>query len=198
MRIYADHPDRRAGQLIADVTAVVLGVASVAVGQALRDSIRSIADPAADLEDTSRSLADGLGEAADSVSGIPLVGDSLGDSLQRAADAAGGLEDAGASTVEIVERTGAIIGVLVPAVVVLLAVVVWLRPRISWVREADDARAVRNLPDGTDLLAARALARVRLARLTDYGPDLAGRWKQGDPRASDALARAELDRLGLY
>jgi hypothetical protein len=74
---------------------------------------------------------------------------------------------------------------------------VWVRPRMLWLRDADDARAVLPLPDGPELLAARALARVPLTRIAAHGNDLVRRWRDGDDDATYHLARTELDRLGL-
>jgi hypothetical protein len=46
-------------------------------------------------------------------------------------------------------------------------------------------------------LAVRALARQSLRRLAALGPDVVAGWKAGEPAATEALARLELDQLGL-
>lgn len=182
---------------MADAFGVLSVAVSVAVGRTVYAGIADMSDPAGDLEQTSGSIADGLGEAADTMSGIPLIGDPVADPLQSAADAAGQLSDVGASTVELVERTATVVGVLIPLLVVVLAVTLWIRPRVRWIRDADEARAAMLLPDGVELLAGRAIATVRLTRIAAYGPGLIQRWKLGDPEAAASLARAELERLGL-
>lgn len=182
---------------MADVFGVLSCTASVAAGRAVYAGIAELTGPAGNLEQTSGSLADGLGDAADTMADIPFIGDAVSEPLERAAGAAGGLRDAGAATVELVERTATIVGVLIPLLVVVLAVALWIRPRILWVREADEARAALRLPDGAELLAGRAIALVRPTRIAAHGPELVQRWKDGDPDAAAALARAELERLGL-
>lgn len=197
MRLYADHPDRRAAQILADVLAIAACAAAVVTGLAAHDSIQRLSQPAGNLESSGSSLASGLGDAADTLENIPIVGDSVADALNRAADAAARLRDAGASAGDSVQTAAVAVGWMIPVVAVVLAVAVWLRPRVLWVRDADDARVALRLADGEELLAARALATVRLPRLAEYGPQLPQRWKAGDDAATQALARAELDRLGL-
>ena len=89
-------------------------------------------------------------------------------------------------------------GLLVAAVPVLLLLVIWLPKRVGWVVEASAAqRLVRGGPASADLLAVRALARQPLRRLAGLGPEIVAGWKAGDPAATQALARLELDELGL-
>lgn len=197
MGIYADHPDRRASQIIGDVVALLWCTASVIAGSYLNEMLRRLTDTTGSVEDTGASLATSLGDAADTIDNVPFVGESVASALQRAADAAGGLRDAGSSATDFVENTATALGIGVPALALVLALVVWLRPRIQWFREAQDARAALRLPDGIELLAARSAAKVRLPRLAEYGPRLVQRWKVGDAVAAEAMARAELDRLGL-
>lgn len=197
MRFYADHPDRRASQLIGDVAALAWCVAALVVGPAVHDAISELGAPASSVEQTGDSLATSLGDVADTLGDVPLIGDSVGEALERAAEAAGGLRDAGASAGQFAERTAVLMGWLIPILALGIIVVGWIRPRVAWVREADDARAALRLDDGVELLAGRALAKARLPRLAAYGPHLPQRWKAGDPEAAETLARAELDRLGL-
>ena len=197
MRIYADHPARRSGQVIADVFGLASIVGGILAGVALNSSISGLVEPAQEMERTGASFEDSFAGAADTLGRLPVVGDDVSDPFTQLAGAAAGIRAGGAASAVFAERTAAIVGVLTPTLVLVLAVVLWLRPRLLWLRDADDARAVLPLPQGPDLLAARAATRVRLARLAAHGDDLIRRWRDGDDGATYELARAELDRLGL-
>lgn len=194
MRIYADRPQRRRQQIVADVLGPLWCVGMIIAGLAIRHSIRSRTRPATFVESTAGALSDALADTAESIARVPLVGDALAESLQRAADAAGRLSVSGASTAASIERAGDVIGLVVIVLALAAAAYVWLRPRVLWYRAASDARAVMAFPDRDDLLSARAMAAVRLPRI---GGGLVAGWRSGEPAAVRALARAELDRLGL-
>lgn len=194
MRIYADRPQRRRQQILADVLGPLWCAGMIVAGLAIRHSIRSRTRPATWLEATAGALADALADTAASVARVPLAGDALADSLQRAADAARRMSASGADTAASIERAGDVIGLVVIVLALAVAAYVWLRPRVLWYRQASDARAVLASPDRDDLLSARALGAVRLPRI---GGGLVAGWRAGDAAAIRALARAELDRLGL-
>ncbi|WP_199837696.1 hypothetical protein [Streptomyces sp. NRRL S-1521] len=129
---------------------------------------------------------------------FPLIGGSVDSAVRQVADAADGLHP-------VLVRVGVTVGALALFVVpvgVLLAV--WLPRRLRWVRRAGAARDLAASEDGRDLLALRSLLRPldELAATASEIPgstvgSLAGGWRQGDPEILDALADAELDRLGL-
>lgn len=183
--------------MIADVLGLASIAGAVVAGFALHGSISGLVRPAQEMGRTGGSFQDSFDSASSMLGRLPFVGDDVAEPFQRLATAAAGIRTAGESSAAFAERTAVIVGYLTPALVLVLAIVLWLRPRILWVRDADDARAVLPLTDGPDLLAARALARVRLPRLAGHGDDLVRRWRDGDDSATLDLARAELDRLGL-
>ncbi|WP_116950787.1 hypothetical protein [Jiangella endophytica] len=194
MRFYADRPQRRRQQIVADVLGPLWCAGMIVAGLAIRHSIRSRTRPATFVESTAGALAAALADTAESIARVPLVGDALSESLQRAADAAGRMSASGASTAASIERAGDVIGLVVIVLALAAAAYVWVRPRVIWYRQASDARAVLAFPDRDDLLSARALAAVRLPRI---GGGLVAGWRAGDTAAVGALVRAELDRLGL-
>jgi hypothetical protein len=77
----------------------------------------------------------------------------------------------------------------------------WLPGRISWIAAASAAqRLLRSGADGgEDLFALRGLARQPLNQLARAGgtADLMAGWRARDPDTVRALARLELDELGL-
>jgi len=197
VRFYADHPDRRAGQIIADVLSLAAIVGSVVAGVVVHRDIGALAEPALEVEQTGASFEESLSNAADILTEVPLIGEDIAGPFTRMAEAAGQMRESGAGSAAFAQRLAVLVGVLTPVVVLATVVSLWIRPRLLWLREADDARAVLARPDGHELLAGRAVARVRLPRLAAQGDDVIQRWRAGDESAVLALARAELDRLGL-
>ncbi|MER5254104.1 hypothetical protein [Streptomyces sp. NPDC002855] len=81
----------------------------------------------------------------------------------------------------------------------------WLPRRLRWIRQAAAAQELAASDDGRELLALRALLRPldEVARTAYELPgatagSLAEGWRGGDPVVIDALAEAELVRLGLH
>src|ERR1700754_3698978 len=113
MRIYADRPQRRRQQVLADVLGPLWCMGMIVAGLAIRHSIRSRTRPATFVESTAGALADALADTAESIARGPLVRDSLAEALDRAAAAAGRLSVSGGSTAASIERAGDVIGLVV-------------------------------------------------------------------------------------
>jgi hypothetical protein len=194
MRIYADRPKRQSRQLAADLLGVSWCVAWFLAGLGVRNWIRARTGPADAVEGGSDRLADALRELAEAISEVPVLGDTLAAAVDRAADAAAALSTSGAGTATSIERIGDAMGLMIVALAVAPAAYLWLRPRMNWYHEATAARAALRRPDRFELLSAQALSTVDLRQV---GAELLAGWRVGDPDAFRALARAELDRLGL-
>ncbi|MGA4848848.1 hypothetical protein ACOBQB_22295 [Streptomyces sp. G5(2025)] len=129
---------------------------------------------------------------------IPLVGGRLDTAVRRVAGAVDAMDPVAVRTAVAV---GAVALFVVPVGLVL---VVWLPRRLRWIRQAGAARDLAATDDGRDLLALRSLLRpldevaAAAAEIPDATPgSLAWGWRHGDPEILDALAGAELERLGL-
>jgi hypothetical protein len=194
MRIYADRPKRRSRQLAADLLGLAWCLGGFLVGMVVRDWIRSRTGAASAVEGASGRLEEALAEAAEAVADIPVLGGALAAALERAAAAAAELSASGGNTAGAIERIGDTMGLMIVALAVVPAAFLWLRPRMNWYREATAARAALRRPDRFELLSAQALSTVDLRQI---GAELLAGWRVGDPDAFRALARAELDRLGL-
>ncbi|MEV0115961.1 hypothetical protein AB0H77_22395 [Streptomyces sp. NPDC050844] len=129
---------------------------------------------------------------------LPLVGDRVDSALRGVADAA----DTGDPViVRTAVTAGAVAVFLVPVGLVLGS---WLPRRLRWTRQAAAAHELAASDDGRELLALRSLLRPldEVAATADAIPDatpgsLAEGWRNADPATLDALAEAELERLGL-
>ncbi|MFE9406508.1 hypothetical protein ACFYNY_32925 [Streptomyces sp. NPDC006530] len=199
MRLYAQTPARRSRQLIADLVALLLIAITVKIALVVRDAILTLAEPGRKAQSAGDSLASGLHDAGDAASKVPFVGDSLKKPLQSAADAGTGLSEAGQSlqdTVGHVATLAAVVLILLPTAFIL---VVWLLPRMRWIRRTATTRRLLDSPGGADLLALRALTGPQrpLAAIPTPPGGLADAWRRGDPDVIADLSTLTLRRAGL-
>ena len=89
------------------------------------------------------------------------------------------------------------LGIVVAVVPIVLALLVWAFFRIRFVRRATAASRLVGSAGSLELFALRALTRQPLRRLTPLGPDLAGRFRDGDPVVVRQLAALELRSCGV-
>ncbi|MEU5778838.1 hypothetical protein [Streptomyces venezuelae] len=129
---------------------------------------------------------------------LPLVGGRVDNALRRIAAVVDAMDPV---TVRTAVAVGAVALFVVPVGLVLNA---WLPRRLRWIRQAGAARDLAASDDGRELLALRTLLRplhevaLTASEIPDATPgSLAWGWRHGDPETLDALAEAELERLGL-
>ncbi|WP_063806273.1 hypothetical protein [Streptomyces kanamyceticus] len=129
---------------------------------------------------------------------LPLIGGRADTALRRVAGAVDAMDPV---AVRSAVAVGAVALFVVPVALVL---VLWLPRRLRWIRQAGAARDLATCDDGRELLALRSLLRpldevaLTASEIPDATPgSLAWGWRHGDPETLDALAAAELERLGL-
>ncbi|MDI3423807.1 hypothetical protein [Streptomyces luteolus] len=197
---YAQNSGRRVRQLLGD-TAVLLWTAAWAAAAMIAYRLaQHVARPVTTPSAHGRGSGSGLGRFGRSAADMPLVGERL-DAALRGVAGAGDRFDGGQAVAQGLAAGGAVLVFLVPVGLVL---VLWLPRRLRWIRQAAAAYELAASEDGRELLALRALMRPldevsRTAKtLEDATPgSLAEGWREGDPETLDALADAELVRLGL-
>ncbi|MFD3330040.1 hypothetical protein [Streptomyces sp. NPDC058701] len=199
MRLYAQTPARRNRQVLGDLIALALMAAAVWFALAVRDAIMLLAEPGRKVETSGDSLAAALGDAGDAASDVPLVGGLLEKPLRSAADAGTGFADAGQSLQHTVDQVAALTTtalIVVPVAVVLL---LWLPPRLRWIRRSATVRRLLDVPGGADLLALRALTGPLgdLAALPAPAGGFADAWRRGDRQVIADLSAVALRRAGL-
>lgn len=199
MRIYAQTPARRNRQLLADLLAVLLMAAAVLFALAVRRTIMLLAEPGRKVESSGDSLATELGNAGNAASKVPLVGDLLKTPLQSAADASTGFADAGQSLQDTVGQVATLTTTALIVVPVAFVLLLWLPPRLRWIRRSTITRRIFETPGGADLLALRALTGPLgdLAALPAPPGGLADAWRRGDEPVIADLAKVALRRAGL-
>jgi len=197
MQLYSDYPSQRIRQIVADAIALLVVIVSVSSGLAIAAAIRTFAQLGKDLESAGGSFRTGLGDAAEQLGAVPLIGEGIRAPLDAAADAGGVVIDAGREQQELIEsiaQTAGVVAVLLPLTVLAL---VWLWPRVRFVRRAALLRRMLAQGLSADTLAARAVATAPLRQLAAVHPDPAAAWRAGDATAIRALAALELHRAGI-
>lgn len=197
MRLYADLPARRAVQLTGDLVVLVWIVLWAVLGHAVHDATLNLAEPGHRVESASTSLADRLDATGNAVGDLPVVGGAAAEPLQQAGKAAEQLADAGRAQVRAVERLANWLGWSVALIPILGALLLYLPPRIRFVRRAAAGRALVDSAADLDLFALRALAHQPLARLAAISEDPAAAWRERDPEVVGRLAALELAAVGL-
>lgn len=196
MRFYAERPGRAARQLLADVLVVGWVYLAVTVALRTRELLDQLQGPGNALVGAGDGLRDAFDTAAQAVDAVPLVGDALAGALTRAAGAGVSLSDAGRQQVESVATFSVGAAVVVVSLFAVPVLIVWVTLRVRYARMAGAALVVRAVD--TDLLALRALSRVRVRRLLAVSPDPAGAWRRDDRAVVHRLAALELRSLGLH
>ncbi|MFI1717551.1 hypothetical protein [Streptomyces litmocidini] len=199
MRFYAQTRARRNRQVLVDLIAVALIAAVVRAAFAVREAVLLLAEPGRKVEDAGDTLAEELGNAGDAASDVPLVGDILKKPLQAAADAGSNFADAGVSFQETVSQAADVITTALILVPVLFVLLLWLPPRLLWIRRSSALRRLSEAPGGADLLALRALTGPPGALAEHPAPPggWADAWRRGDRQAITDLSTITLNRIGL-
>lgn len=197
MRIYADHVGRRSRQIIADLLGVMWCVGALLVARGIYSFVGLLGLPGRALEDAGTGMSGGLRSASERLHDVPLVGESVASPFDSAAGAAGRLADAGQAIQDTARLTALAFALVFLVFALTAAAVVWVLPRLLWLRRAQEARRVRADPAGVELLAVRALTRRRLSQVAELGADVVPAWRRGDPDTLQLLAALELRRLGL-
>jgi len=196
--LYAQLPARRSRQIAGDLAVLAWVILWVVVARRLHDQIERLAAPGRTIEDAGRGFAGSLDNAGERVGDVPFAGDALSAPFRAASEAGRTLERAGIAQQDAVGQIAFWLPALLVAAPIGYVVVRWLTARIRWaVRAGAAASLLAGSRDDLELFALRAMARQPVTRLRRLGPDLVAGWRSGDPETVRALARLELDELGL-
>jgi hypothetical protein len=194
---YAQTPGRLTAQLLGDVLLVVWVWGWVRVGGAVKDATLALAEPGRRLEAGAGDVAGSLRDAGRTAADVPFVGDELSQPFEAAGEAAGAIADAGRRQVEVVTDLAGLLGLVVTAIPVLIAVLLWVPPRLRFMRRAAAARRFLDSDADLRLFALRAMANQPMHRLARVSDDPVGAWRSDDLRTVRALATLELADAGL-
>lgn len=197
MSLYADFAPRRARQIVADVVALGVVVIAILAGVAARNAIAVLGGVWERLEDAGTGFEGTMGEIGETLGGVPLIGDGIRGPFDTAAGAGGSLADAGRTGQAAVDSLAAAAGLGVALLPIALVLLVWLWPRMRFVRRAAATRAVLRLDDGESLLALRALGDAPAKRLQAVSSRPVHDWRTGDRRTVHELAALEARAAGV-
>ncbi|MFF1735339.1 hypothetical protein [Streptomyces sp. NPDC058247] len=199
MRLYAQTPARRIRQVLADLIAVAMICAVVKLALVVHDAIGRLADPGRKAESAGVSLSDGLVDAGEAASKVPFVGGQLKKQLGSAAEAGTGLADAGRSLQDTVGHVATLTMVVLIVIPVVFVLLLWLPPRLRWIRRSAVTRRLAAGPGGADLLALRVLtgSQRELTAVSTPPGGLAEAWRRGDEQVIADLAAIGLRQVGL-
>jgi hypothetical protein len=197
MKMYADHSVRRTRQLIGDVLLVVWVLLWVKIASVVHDATMLLARPGEQIASAADGLAGRLRDAGTTVAGIPLVGDDVSGPFEGAGDAADRIARAGTAQAEAAGHLAFWLGLAVGAIPVLIALAVYLPPRIRFIREATAGQRFMDASADLYLFALRAMANQPMHRLARVSHDPVGAWRNGDREVITALAGLELRDRGM-
>ena len=196
MRLHA-RGVRGASQLVGDVLTLGWVACWVWWGTGVHGLIADLAAPARQTATTSQQMAGRLREASQQLGRVPAIGDDLGGPFNGLAADLDTLVAQANRQVEIIQTVAWVGGVLTAVVPIAMVLLLWLPRRVRFVRNAAAAQRFIDAEADLDLFALRALAHQPLPTLARLSDDPMGAWRRGDPQVVHALARLELDRVGL-
>jgi len=197
MRWYAERPDRRARQVLADALVLTWTIIWIWFASKAFDLVGQLAVPGRKLESGGTSLAGSLADAGQRAGDVPLIGGALSAPLNAASQASNSVAGAGQDMQDAVRDVAWLLAILVVLVMAGSVVLVWLLLRVRYLRQAGAAARLRDANPDTDLFALRALVNQPLSTLVRVDPDPAAAWRSGDQPVIAKLADLELRRWGL-
>lgn len=197
MVLYAKRSGRLVGQVVADLMTVVVSVGAYLSGRAVYQGILALADPVIAAGGALGALQTKISEAAASAGGIPGFGDALRAPLDEVAAQVSSLVAQLSDQAVLIQHAAGLTGLAVFLVPVVVWWALWLPARVRFAREAAAASALLGAGVGMDLFALRGLSNLPLRVLVKIHGDPVAAWRNQDAVVIDALARRELDRVGV-
>src|SRR4051794_30194954 len=188
MRLYAQRPDLRLRQALADTGVVAWIVLWVLVARVVHRAVLVLAEPGEAVSDLGGSVARDKASAAEPAAGVRGAGDPRAKPFQALGDAGDSVSGAGQAAQSAVGSLAFWLAVVLVVLPVGWLLVRWLPGRWRYAREAGAAaRLLRGTPD-LELLAVRALATAPLPRLAALPAGTGAAWRGGGPRGGRAPA----------
>lgn len=197
MKLYSDYGARRTRQILGDLVAVALIGLWVWFGVGVFQLVDGLAEYGQGMVDAGSGIEESMNDVGEQLGGVPLIGGGIRAPFDAASEAGTVLVEAGLAQQEAVHRLALGLGVGISTLPILTILLLWLVPRIRFVRSAARAQEAVGTAAGLDLLALRALATQKLAAVTEVAPDALEAWRRGDPAVTRRLAELELRSAGV-
>ncbi|MBN9240840.1 MAG: hypothetical protein BGO97_14100 [Micrococcales bacterium 70-64] len=197
MKLYSDFGPRRTRQIVGDVLALAAIAAWVWLGITVYQLVENLSAFGVQMEQAGAGFKETMTEVGETLGGVPLIGSGIRAPFDGASGAGGALEAAGQSQQVAVNQLATGLGIGIAALPIVMILVLWLVPRIRFVRRAGRASAIVKSGAGIDLLALRALATQKISALSAVDPDAMAAWRRGDDAVMRKLAQLELKSSGV-
>jgi hypothetical protein len=197
MKLYSDFPARRTRQVFADVIAIGTIALFVWLGVSLYRLVDKLRVFGVDMENAGAGFRKTMSDVGRNLGGIPFIGSGIRVPFDGASAAGKALETAGQNQQHAVDQLATALGFGIAVVPILFVLLLWLVPRIRFIRRASSAKRTVRAGAGIELLALRALATQRLSAIASIDPDPMGAWRRGDQSVMRQLAGLELRASGV-
>jgi hypothetical protein len=197
MKLYSDFPARRARQISVDVLALVAIGAWVWLGTFIYGLIMNLSDFGVQMEQSGAEFRQRMTEISKTLGDVPLIGGGIRAPFDGASDAGASLESAGQAQQVAVQQLATGLGVGIAVLPILMILILWLIPRLRFVRRASSVQAQLRAGASLDLLALRALSSQKLTALAKIDADPLAAWRRGDAAIVRSLAQLELQASGV-
>ncbi len=197
MKLYSDFGPRRTRQIIADLIALGLIAGWVWLGITVYTLTSSLAVYGVQMEEAGAGFRETMTQVGDSLGSVPIIGGGIRVPFDGASQAGGALEAAGQSQQEAINQLATVLGFGIAALPIIMILLLWMLPRLRFVRRAGRAQKLVEGGAGIDLLALRALASQDIASLASIDDDAMAAWRRGDDEVMRKLAALELKQSGV-
>ncbi|MCC6375916.1 MAG: hypothetical protein IT191_02755 [Microbacteriaceae bacterium] len=197
MKFYSDFPIRRIRQIFIDLIATAVIVLGAWLGLTIGAAIGALAEVGRLINTAGKGFKGAMTDAANALSGIPLVGDAVRVPFDAASGTGGMLETAGTSTTNFITTVSVIIGSLVTGTVIWAVLLVWVRKRVDFIKNATAVNRISKLEEGQDILALRGLVHGSKKELAAVGKHPVQAWRDADPDVIRKLSALELRYAGV-
>lgn len=197
LKLYADQPARFFLQLALDVVLVSWVIFWIWIGTVLNDGVETLAEPGVRISASATDLSDSLSDAGGALDDVPVVGDGVATPFDKAAEASASMADAGDAEARAAEKVAFWLGFTVALLPILYVAPRYVAGRVRWIREASAGQRLVDGPADLEVFALRAITNQPLSRLARVSDDPVGALRRGDAPVVAALARLELDAVGL-
>jgi hypothetical protein len=197
MQLYSDFPARRTRQVFADLIALGAIAVFVWLGVSLYQLVDRLKVFGVDMENAGAGFRKTMSDVGRNLGGIPFIGSGIRVPFDGASAAGKALETAGQNQQIAVNQLATGLGIGVSALPIVIILLLWLVPRIRFIRRASTTKRSLRAGAGVELLALRALATQRLSSIARIDPDPMGAWRRGDQRVMRELAQLELRASGV-
>jgi hypothetical protein len=197
MKLYSDFGPRRTRQVVADLIAIALIAGWVWLGATIYRLISELGNYGQQMEEAGAGFRQTMTDVGDTLSRIPLIGSGIRAPFDGASDAGGALESAGQSQQEAIHQLAVTLGVGIALLPIIMILVLWLIPRLRFIRRAGRAKALVKGGASIDLLALRALSNQKIATISSVDANATAAWRRGDEAVMRKLAALELESSGI-